>query len=112
MVTASKNEAVEIAKTLEQLSNQMSSMCDLYMHFTHDYSKRVKNALISHLTGILGALLGVSGGGLPFTLVSLVTWVKAVYYQVITIIKFFGTKFSNVTFRTMEAAIGFVEASV
>lgn len=110
MVTASKGEAIEIAKNLDKLATQMSNMTDLYLHFTHSYSAQIKNHITSILTGALGALLGPVG--LPLTIISIVTWLKALYYSVVSFIKFFATKFSNVTFRTMTGAILFVEASV
>lgn len=110
MVTASKGEAIEIAKNLEKLAAQMSNMTDLYLHFTHTYSAQIKNQITYVLTGALGALLGPVG--LPLSIISIVAWLKSLYYSVINLIKFFGTKFSNVTFRTMTASCAYIESSV
>lgn len=109
VVTADKRQAVEIAKTLEQLSLQMSGMCDTYMHFTHSYSREIKNLITSQLTALLGLLVGPLG--LPLHVISIVTYFKALYYSIVNVIKFFATKFSNVTFRTMSAGILYIKES-
>lgn len=115
MLTASKSEATKILKELKDLIVNMENKTDTLLHISAYITESVRGVLI--MLGALaasiaaGALLGI---GLLFFVGQIVALYGYYYFlicAVITFIKLFSTKFTNLTYRAMDSAIEYIEKS-
>lgn len=111
---ANKREAIDIANSLEKTANRVKGLCDFYLTFAHTYSAKIKNEWLVYLTSLLSALassVGLAILGIPLAIVGIIAYFKSLMYMIINICKYFATKFSNVTFRTLDVGCMYIKES-
>ncbi len=115
MMSASKSEANKILKELKTLVVQMENRTDTLFHI----SSILTDSIRSMLKHILASAVTLGFVAIGMTFSAFIAWIVSIFYlyysiilAIITLVKTFSTKFSNVTYRAMDSAIEYIDKSI
>jgi hypothetical protein len=115
MKTANKSDATKILKELNNLVTLMENRTDTLFHTADYLMSTIKGTLVhigAWVAGMVSAAIGFGFGLALGWIISIYAFYYALICAIIAFVKLFSTKFTNITYRAMDAGVEYINRSV